>query len=88
MEGKDCTQCSSYNNKFCKQWKTQVFDVKATESCSKYGTKKQLNKGMQIRQNKLNKKARKRAVIKPEQQDIVCFVEFKEIFICICRYER
>ena len=80
-ENKDCTQCCSYNNEFCKQWKTRVTDTKTAETCNKYGMKKQLNKGLQIRQNKLNKQAEKRAEIKPEQQDIVCFVEFSEKII-------
>ena len=38
--------------------------------------KKGLNKGLQIRQNKLNKKAKKRATIRPEQKGLVRFVNF------------
>ena len=38
--------------------------------------KKGLNKGLQIRQNKLNKKAKKRATIRPEQKGLVRFVDF------------
>ena len=40
------------------------------------GVPKQLNKGLQIRQDKLNKKAKKRASIKLEQEGLVCFVDF------------
>ena len=40
------------------------------------GNPPKLNKGLQIRQDKLNKKATKRASIKPEQEGLVCFVDF------------
>ena len=42
---------------------------------------KEPNKGLQIRRNKLNKQIRKRAEIKPEQQDLICFVEYTEKII-------
>lgn len=40
-----------------------------------------MNKGLQIRRNKLNKKAKKRAEIKECQKDLVCFVEYSELVI-------
>ena len=76
-----CTACGSYNNGFCKQWKAHISDVTIATDCDKYGVTQKPNKGMQIRKNKLDKKAKKRAEVKPEQKDIVCFVEYSEKII-------
>ena len=76
-----CSTCGSYNNGFCKQWKTNISDTTMATDCSKYGVTAKLNKGMQIRKNKLDKKAKKRAEVKPEQKDLICFVEYSEKII-------
>lgn len=82
MDGsKNCSACWSYNNGFCKQWKQHISDITTAESCNKFSAEKKLNKGMQIRQNKLNKQAKERAKVKPSQEDLVCFVEFSEKII-------
>ena len=78
---KDCALCWSYNNGFCKQWKQRIPDTKVAEDCGKFSTEKKLNKGMQIRQNKLNRKAKERTKVKPSQEELVCFVEFSEKII-------
>ena len=41
----------------------------------------QPNKGLQIRQNKLNKQAKKRATVKPNQVGLIGFVEYSERII-------
>lgn len=78
---KDCTVCWQYKSGFCKQWKQTISDTAAAETCGKFSTEKALNKGMQIRQDKLKRQARKRAKVKPEQEDIFCFVDFSEKII-------
>lgn len=78
---KDCTLCWQYRSGFCKQWKQTISDTGAAETCGKFSTQKILNKGMQIRQNKLNRQARTRAKVKPEQEELVCFVDFSEKII-------
>lgn len=80
-ETKTCSTCSNNNNGFCKQWRTRIVDVAMAADCNKYGEKTTLNKGLQIRKNKLDKKAKKRAEVKPEQQNLVCFVEYNEKII-------
>lgn len=81
MDGKSCTMCWNYKNGFCKQWKQRLSDITAAESCDKFSIEKKLNKGMQIRQNKLTRQAKKRAEVKEEQKDLVRFVEFNEQII-------
>lgn len=73
-----CVTCTNHSEGFCNHWKFRVPDITMAEDCDKY---KKLNKGMQIRKNKLDKKAKKRAEIKPEQKGLVCFVEYSEKII-------
>ena len=73
-----CTTCANHKDGFCNHWKFRIPDMTMAADCDKY---KKLNKGMQIRKNKLDKKAKKRAEIKPEQKGLVCFVEYSEKII-------
>lgn len=73
-----CTTCANHKDGFCNHWKFRIPDMTMAAGCDKY---KKLNKGMQIRKNKLDKKAKKRAEIKPEQKGLVCFVEYSEKII-------
>ena len=76
-----CTTCPNYNDGLCKHWGVRIPDITMAADCDKYGVAPKLNKGMQIRKNKLDKKAKKRAEIKPEQKGLVCFVEYSEKII-------
>ena len=78
---KTCAQCCHFASGFCKKWKVAVPDLATAETCTRFSTTKTLNKGEQIRRNKLNKQARKRAEVKPAQVGLVCFVDFKEKII-------
>lgn len=78
---KVCTKCYNFSSGFCRKWKVSVPDIEAAATCSKFSTEKHLNKGEQIRQNKLNKQAKKRAEVKPEQVGLVCFVDYSEKII-------
>ena len=80
-EHKICSCCFYFASGFCKKWKVTISDLATAETCTRFSTTKKLNKGEQIRRNKLNKQARKRAEVKPEQIGLVCFVEFKERII-------
>lgn len=80
-EKRDCAVCWKYRAGFCTQWKQRLSDTTVAETCGKFSTEKILNKGMQIRQKKLDRNARKRAEIRPEQQELVCFVSFTEKII-------
>lgn len=71
-----CTDCWQYQNGICRQWKVRLDDINIAGTCIKFSREKQMNKGLQIRQNKLAKKAKKRAEIKAEQVDLVRFVDF------------
>ena len=73
-----CVTCTNHSDGFCNHWKFRVPDITMAEDCDKY---KKLNKGMQIRKNKLDKKTKKRTEIKPEQKGLVCFVEYSEKII-------
>lgn len=81
MENKTCVTCVNYSAGFCKKWKIQLPDLTAAETCQNYGVEATLNKGLQIRRNKLNKQARKRAKVKSDQVGLVCFVTFSEKII-------
>ncbi len=70
-----CTICANYSDGFCNHWNFRIPDIAMAEDCNKYS---QLNKGMHICKNKLDKKAKKRAEIKPEQKGLVRFVEYSE----------
>lgn len=78
MEKKTCKTCANHNVGFCKKWKVQLSDLTAAETCQHYTTEVKLNKGMQIRRNKLNRQAQKRAQTKSDQIGLVCFVAFDE----------
>ena len=73
-----CTTCVNDKDGFCKCWEIRIPDITMATDCNKYA---KLNKGLQIRKNKLNKKAKKRAEVKPEQENLVCFVEYSEKII-------
>ena len=73
-----CITCTNHGDGFCNHWKFRVPDITMAEDCDKY---KKLNKGLQIRKNKLDQKAKKRAEIKPEQEGLVRFVEYSEKII-------
>ena len=81
LEGKDCTMCIEYDENFCKQWRVSISDCSMAKSCAKFSTEKRLNKGMQILKNKRRKQIIKRAKVKPEQENLVCFVDFSEKII-------
>ncbi len=80
-EHKICSCCFHFASGFCKKWKVTISDLATAETCTRFSTTKKLNKGEQIRRTKLNKQARKRAEVKPEQIGLVCFVDFKEQII-------
>lgn len=71
-----CLNCYYCKNRFCTKWKTKVQDYFKPNKCKFFETgKKPLNKGLQIRNNKLLKKQKKRNTVKPEQVELCRFVE-------------
>lgn len=78
---KICATCSNYSDGFCKQWKTAISDATMVIDCNKYGVPIKLNRGRQIRKDKLDKKAKLCAEVKEEQKDLICFVEYSEKII-------
>lgn len=81
MSKKDCCSCVKYRSGFCSQWKVSIPETTVAQTCGKFNEIRVLNKGLQIRQNKLNKQARKRGEAKEEQIGVVCFVDYSEKII-------
>ena len=77
-ENRDCLECAKYTAGFCKQWKTKISDSSIAKTCNKFGVENTLNKGMQILKNKHKKQIKQRAKVKPQQENLVCFVDFSE----------
>ncbi len=71
-----CENCAHFREGYCRYWYQKIQDSSKASTCETYAEAKPLNKGLQIRRNKLNKKIQKRAEIKPEQENLVCFVDF------------
>lgn len=90
--GKNCESCRMYKNAYCSVWKVKITDLSAAETCQKFSAKpipgvtsaskpqsndKSMNKGLMIRQKKLDKQRKRRNTIKPGQENLVRFVSFK-----------
>lgn len=88
----NCENCKMYKNAYCSIWKVKITDLSTAETCQKFSTKpipgattsqkvkdgeKPMNKGLMIRQKKLDKQRERRNTIKPNQKDLVRFVSFK-----------
>lgn len=90
--GNNCESCKMYRNAYCSAWKARITDLLVAESCQKFSAKpipgatisqkikdgeKPMNKGLMIRQEKLDKQRKRRNTIKPDQENLVRFVSFK-----------
>lgn len=90
--GNNCESCRMYTNAYCSAWKVRLTDLSAAETCQKFSAKpipetknipkvksdeKPMNKGLMIRQKKLDKQRKRRNTIKPDQENLVRFVSFK-----------
>lgn len=88
----NCENCKMYKNAYCSIWKVKITDLSAAETCQKFfakpipgtttsqkvkGGEKPMNKGIMIRQKKLDKQRERRNTIKPNQKDLIRFVSFK-----------
>lgn len=78
---RNCSLCVKYAAGFCKHWKVAVPDCSAAQTCDKFAEEMTPNKGLQIWENKKRKQVKKRAEVKPEQENLVCFVSFSEKII-------
>lgn len=76
MKEQYCEKCANFREGFCRYWYQKIQDSSIASTCEKYAEIKPLNRGLQIRRNKFNKQAQKRAEVKPEQENLVCFVDF------------
>lgn len=90
--GNTCESCRMYRNAYCSAWKVRIADLAVAETCQKFSAKpisetttsrkvksdeKPMNKGLMIRQKKLDKQRKRRNTIKPSQENLIRFVSFK-----------
>lgn len=80
-EEKRCKECCNLENGYCKKWKVVIVDDTVVTDCHHYNIPLKMNKGLEIRNKKLERHRKGRATVKESQQELARFVEYKELVI-------
>ena len=80
-EEKRCKECCNLENGYCKKWKVVIVDDTVVTDCHHYNIPLKMNKGLEIRNKKLERHRKERATVKESQQELARFVEYKELVI-------
>lgn len=63
------------------KWKVVIVDDTVVTDCHHYNIPLKMNKGLEIRNKKLERHRKERATVKESQQELARFVEYKELVI-------